>query len=342
MPLTRSLGVSASSPRSAASSGAVLWQPPPHSPRDLPLLEGFARTLAGSGRGAPRDRVPPSLLVRCDEVAACLAAHYLGAGDLGRLAPAALGPGDHGSRLPPPARPAADLRLGLRRRPGSAPGQRRCVAGKAGRGSEVHVYFDNTMPGAAPADAVRLLALLGDWKPGPQRVPSCGATRCCRAGRCCGPLHRAPRPPLPPGWAASAARAPARTLPGALTIPPPGAAASTRSQGDSHDRGRADHRRGPRHRGGPCALAAAREGYAAGVNYRRRRRRRRRAWSSELCGRRARGGGAGRRRRPCRGGATVRRGGRPRSGGSPRSSTTRASPGGSRASSTSTSRRCDT
>jgi uncharacterized protein YecE (DUF72 family) len=28
-------------------------------------------------------------------------------------------------------------------------------------GSEVHVYFDNTMAGAAPADAVRLLAMLG-------------------------------------------------------------------------------------------------------------------------------------------------------------------------------------
>jgi uncharacterized protein YecE (DUF72 family) len=136
----------------------VLWQAPAALARDLPLLEGFARTL----QAWPEVRHVIELRHRSwfdDASAACLAAHGLGAA----ISDAARWP-----RWDLVTSGLAYLRLHGRPQTYASAYDDQALGAWAAQvrawraaGSEVHVYFDNTMAGAAPADAVRLLAMLG-------------------------------------------------------------------------------------------------------------------------------------------------------------------------------------
>ena len=141
-----------------ARLAVVLWQMPATLPRDLGLLETFAGLL-DRWEGVRhvlefRDRSWFD-----DEVAACLAAHRLASAisDAARwprwdavttdLAYLRLHgrPDTYASHYPPAALEEWAVR----------------VQGWLGEGREVHVYFDNTMRGAAPEDASRLRSLIG-------------------------------------------------------------------------------------------------------------------------------------------------------------------------------------
>jgi uncharacterized protein YecE (DUF72 family) len=137
---------------------AVLWQLPPSLPKDLPLLRDFAGLLAGWADTRHvlefRDRS-----WFADPVLAILAEHRLGTCI------------SDAPRWPMWDAVASDLaycRLhGHRRLYASAYGALALgewserVLGWIDAGSEVHVYFDNDAEGAAPIDAMMLLAMVG-------------------------------------------------------------------------------------------------------------------------------------------------------------------------------------
>jgi uncharacterized protein YecE (DUF72 family) len=139
-------------------AAVVLWQLPANLPQDLARLEAFAGLLARwtSVRHVLEFREPSWFT---DEVAACLSTHRLASA----ISDAATWP-----RWDALTTDLAYLRLHGRPRTyastyGAAelgPWAAR-VATWLGEGRAAHVYFDNTMQGAAPEDAARLRALLG-------------------------------------------------------------------------------------------------------------------------------------------------------------------------------------